>query len=115
VNIQKAIDFANSCLGYTDAYAAKTMRGIHDSASDQSFDPDSLTDIQRVLEEFLQKSYWIQVGRDLTGLFQWSVIVGQQGLIAKGASFEHGKGVGDIADAIFDACIAAKQMDRREP
>jgi hypothetical protein len=69
--------------------------------------------LQRVLEEFLQKNYWIQVGRDMSSLFQWTAIVGQQNLMAKGACFDHAKGVVDIADAIFDAYIAAKQMDRR--
>jgi hypothetical protein len=113
---QKAIEFATICLGYKDAYTAPTMQGtaVYETDSDRRFNPDSITDLQRVLEEFLGNRYWIQLNRDLTGLFQWTAIVGQQGLIDKQANFEQGKGVGNIAEAVFDACVAARQMDKRD-
>jgi hypothetical protein len=85
------------------------------SGSDRSFNPDSIIDLQAVLESSLQKVYFIRVNRDLTILFQRTAIVGQQDLMAKTANFDHGRGVGDIADAIFDACMVAKQMDQKEP
>ena len=109
---QKAIDFATICLGYTDILVDGTVICERQQTA-RSVDTDSITDLQRVLEEFLGNRYWIQLNRDLTGLFQWTAIVGQQGLIDKQASFEQGKGVGNIAEAVFDACVAAKQMDRR--
>ncbi len=73
-----------------------------------------MADIQQVLGDFLRDRFSIQFNRGMTGMFQWSVIVGQRGFIEKGATAEHGRGVGDLGEAIFNACIAAKGLDKRE-
>jgi hypothetical protein len=115
-DIAKAIAFATSCLKWTSVSTEQTPQGtlVRDGGSNRTFNPDDLTDLQHILEEFLGDRFFIQVGRNRTSLFHWEVIVGQQNISAPGASYEHSRGVGEnLADAILDACVAAALMDRR--
>jgi hypothetical protein len=117
-DIAKAIAFATNCLKWTGVFTAENMQGvlICDGGSNRTFNPDNFTDLQRVLEEFLGDRFIIQMGRNKTSLFHWDVIVGQQNLTAPGASYEHGRGVGEsLVDAIFDACVAAAYMYIKNP
>jgi hypothetical protein len=116
----KAIAFATHCLKWTDVFTAENMQGLlicdGTTGSILSFNPDSVEDLQAVLEKFLGDRFFIQIGRNKTSLFHWDVIVGQQNLMAPGASSENSRGVGEsLPDAIFDACVAAAHMDKRKP
>lgn len=111
-DIAKAIGFATHCLKWTAPRKAETIQGrlVCDGDSDRQFNPDSATDLERVLQEFLGKRYFIQINRGTSSLFHWRVVVGQQDLSTKGASWDHAIGVGeDLWDAIFDACVQASQ------
>ena len=113
-DLAKAVAFARHCLKWTDVSTADTGQGtiIYDGDSERSFNPAS--DLQKVLTEFLGERYFIQINRDRTGLFQWQVIVGQQGITTPGASFNHAQAQDDdLLDAIFEACIEAARMDKR--
>jgi len=113
-DLAKAVAFARHCLKWTDVSTVDTGQGtiIYDGDSERSFNPAS--DLQKVLTLFLGERYFIQINRDRTGLFQWQVIVGQQGLGVPGASFNHAQAQDDdLLDAIFEACIEAARMDKR--
>jgi tellurite resistance protein len=70
--------------------------------------------VSRYLQDFLTERYFIQINRDKTGLFQWQVIVGQQGLTSPGATSDHARAENDdLLDAVFDACVEAARMDKR--
>jgi hypothetical protein len=114
--LAKAVAFATHCLKWTGVSTAESAQGaiVRDGGSQHSFNADSAQDIQRVIAEFLGERYFIQINRDKTGLFQWKVIVGQQGLGTPGASFNHAQAEdGDLLDAVFEACVEAARMDRR--
>jgi hypothetical protein len=113
----KAVAFATHCLKWTAVSTAETAHGaiVRDGGSERSFDAGSAGDIQKVLAEFLGNRYFIQINRGKTSLFQWQVIVGQQGLNTPGASFHHAQAEdADLLDAVFDACVEAARMDKRE-
>jgi hypothetical protein len=115
-DLAKAIAFATHCLKWPRVSAAETAQGavVRDGSSQRSFRPDSAADLQRILSEFLGERYYIQVNRDRTGLFQWQVIVGQQGLTDPFATYDHARADNeDLPDAIFDACVEAARKDRR--
>jgi hypothetical protein len=112
-DIAKAIAFATHCLKWTAPRKAETMQGrlVCDSDSDRRFNLDSATDLERVLQEFLGKRYFIQINRGTSCLFHWRVIVGLQDLSARRANFDHAQAEGeDLWDAIFDACVPATRI-----
>ena len=113
-DINKALAFAKDCLKWKDAQWETNSRGIeiHDGTSSRGF---YLTaeDIQRVLDTFLAKRYYIQINRGTTSLFRWSVIVGLQDLSAPGAHHTQARADSDdMFDAIFDACVTAAKIDK---
>lgn len=113
-DIAKAIGFATHCLKWTDPREAETMNGtlVCDRDSDRQFNFDSATDLERVLQEFLGKRYFIQINRGTSCLFHWRVIVGLQDLSDRGVNFDHAQAEGeDLQDAIFDACVAASRLE----
>ena len=79
-DIAKALAFATHCLQWEKAevvtYATGTV--VCDGFSARDFKPGSATDLERVLQEFLGKRYFIQINRGTGSLFQWRVIVGLQ-------------------------------------
>lgn len=116
-DLAKAIAFARHCLKWDDASAASLKAGISrrdTKPSVERFFPNDTVSLTRYLQQFLGERYFIQINRDKTGLFQWQVLVGQQGLNSPGSSFEHVRAESaDLPDAIFDACVEAARMDRR--
>jgi hypothetical protein len=113
-DIAKAIAFATHCLKWIDPRKAETMQGrlVCDRDSDQQFNLDSPTDLERVLQEFLGKRYFIQINRGTSCLFHWRVIVGLQDLSVRRANFDHAQAEGeDLQHAIFDACVAASRLE----
>jgi hypothetical protein len=113
--ITKAIAFAAHCLKWADASVANAegdiiIIGKRGGIAD-SFNPDSMWQLQEVLQEFLGNSYYIQINRGTSNLFHWRVIVGWQNGSDKSKNTEQAVGVGeDTWDAIFDACVAAAHM-----
>ena len=86
-------------------------RLVCDRDSDRQFNPDSTTDLERVLQEFLGKRYFIQINRGTSCLFHWRVIIGLQDLSARGMNFDNAQAESeDLKDAIFDACVAASRL-----
>jgi hypothetical protein len=113
----KAVAFATHCLKWTAVSTAETAHGaiVRDGGSERSFNAGSAGDIQKVLAEFLGNRYFIQINRGKTSLFQWQVIVGQQGLNTPGASFNHAQAEDeDLIAAVLDACVEAARMDKRQ-
>jgi hypothetical protein len=71
----------------------------------------NVDDVQRVLDIFLAKRFYIQINRGTTSLFRWSVIVGLQDLTGKGAHHTQARADSDdLFDAMFDACVMAVKM-----
>jgi hypothetical protein len=112
-DLAKAIAFATNCLKWTGvSIGQKGLRTIlRDGGSVRYFEPDDATHLEKVLQEFLGKHYFIQINRGKTGLFQWQVIVGLQDKSTKGTPFDNAQAEGeDLWDAIFDACVGAAGM-----
>ena len=112
-DINKAIVFAKECLKWENAQYEHCSSGLEvfNGTADYGFYL-TVEDVQRVLEEFLGRRFFIQINRGTSSLFKWSVIVGLQNRVAgpKGM-FDHGHGEGeDMLDAIFDACVAAVRL-----
>ena len=87
---------------------------ICDGNSAREFNPNSAADLERALQEFPGKRFFIQINRGFTGLFHWRVIVGLQDLSVKGTRWEHAQAEGeDMSDAVFDACVGEATMGMR--
>jgi hypothetical protein len=116
-DLAKAVAFARHCLKWDDAFAVSLKAGIFrpDVRSGERFFPTDALSLITCLQQFLGKRYFMQINRGMTGLFQWKVIVGQQGLNAPGASFNHAQAENeDLLDAVFDACVEAARTDQRQ-
>jgi len=87
-DVRKAVRFARYCLKWPDATATSLRAGVIRSSERRSrrFIPADTQSLAKYLQSFLGERYYIQINRDKTGLFQWQVIVGQQGLTSTGAS-----------------------------
>ena len=112
-DLAKAIAFATHCLKWTDVKSVLNARGtlIYREGAKVGFYLDNADEMGLLLEQFLQKKYFIQVNRGYSSLFQWRAIVGLQDLSAKGACWDHAVGVGNNEwDAKFDACVQAAGM-----
>jgi len=115
-DLAKAVAFARHCLKWDDAFAVSLKAGVFrpDTRTGERFFPTDALSLINYLEQFLGERYFIQINRDKTGLFQWQILVGQQGLTAPGATFTHARAENDdLLDAIFDACVEAARMDKR--
>jgi len=110
-DLAKAIAFAIHCLKWTDVSLAGYTNRICDGGSERDFDPGSVTELERGLQEFLGNRCYIQINRGTSSLFHWRVIVGLQDKSVKGACADHAVGVGeDLWDAVFDACVQAAAL-----
>jgi hypothetical protein len=113
----KAVAFATYCLKWTDVSIAPDTEGLRifgkrSGGTPDSFNPDSMWELQEVLTEFLGNHYFIQINRGTGSLFHWRVIVGLQDRSVKGAGLDNAQAEGeDLWDAVFDACVAAARMD----
>ena len=115
-DVRKAVRFARYCLKWPDATATSLRAGVVRSKTRgaRRFTPADTQSFIKYLQAFLGERYYIQINRDKTGLFQWQVIVGQQGVSSAGASSDQARAENaDLLDAIFDACVQAARMDKR--
>jgi hypothetical protein len=112
-DIAKAVAFATHCLKWTDVAAATDGSRVLGTKQGQtfSFNPDSTSDLDRLLRDFLGNRLLIQTGRGTTSLFQWYAIVGWQDATNKHITTDHARGDGETQwAAIFDACVQAAGM-----